>query len=279
MLNVSLLGGASFSIGGALVKSDLGHSGRLLACYLFEFPGRVHRRERLADLFWQEAEAEKARSALNTAIWRIRKILDLSSLGSSKLLRTLGSDVILEHNDSIHVDTHQLEAASKFILNRRPGNVLADEEMQNVGIVLDTYAGPFLDGYSDDWVLQERERLHCLFVRSAFELMRSAAAEGRYERALEFGRRIVSTDALRENVQRDVLLLLVLNGQRAEAIRSYQRFCEALKSELDIAPMPETRQLYGEILSGRIFDGIENHVQVQFGSQRVVRDRETFART
>jgi DNA-binding SARP family transcriptional activator len=85
-LNVTLLGGASFSANSAIVRSDLGPAGRLLACYLFEFTSRVHRRERLADLFWGDTDPDKARSALNTAIWRIRKILELGSKGAARHL-------------------------------------------------------------------------------------------------------------------------------------------------------------------------------------------------
>ena len=59
MLSVCLFGGASFSVNGAIVKSDLGPAGRLLACYFFEFMGRAHRRERLADLFWGDTDPEK----------------------------------------------------------------------------------------------------------------------------------------------------------------------------------------------------------------------------
>ena len=123
----------------------------------------------------------------------------------------------------------------------------------------------FLDGYDDDWALQERERLHCLFVRSVFELMRVAATQKNYEAALDLGRRILSMDALRENVQRDVMLLLVLNGQRVEAVRSYQRLTSLLRSELNIDPMPETKRLYNEILSGDIFLRIDEHAIAHFG--------------
>src|SRR4051812_28269611 len=93
VLKVMLFGGVSFSVEGAVLKSDLGPAGRLLACYLFEFAGRVHRRERLADLFWGETEPDRARSALNTAIWRIRKILEIGSKGAAKHLMTVGNDV------------------------------------------------------------------------------------------------------------------------------------------------------------------------------------------
>ncbi|MBR1031471.1 BTAD domain-containing putative transcriptional regulator [Bradyrhizobium liaoningense] len=264
MLNVSLLGGASFSVDGAVVRSDLGPAGRLLACYLFEFMGRAHRRERLADLFWSDVGSEKGRSALNTAIWRIRKMLDMGSMGAARHLVTIGDDVLLEESQSIQVDTHRLENASKLVLVRKPGNTLTEVDVYEVSSAVDSYGGPFLDGYDGDWIFQERERLHCLFVRSTFELMRASAIQGRYEHALEFGRRILAMDALRESVQRNVMLLLVLNGQRGEAIRAYQRLANLLRSELDIEPMPETRRLHQVILSGEIFGRIHEHVIGEF---------------
>lgn len=254
MLKVTMLGGASFSANGAILKSDLGPAGRLLACYLFEFAGRAHRRERLADLFWDGLDQDRARSALNTAIWRIRKMLDLGATGIGRHLVTVGEDVFLEASPSIQVDTHELQNAAKRMLDNSHGKLSASE-VHAISAAVEAYTGPFLEGYEGDWVLQERERLHCLYVRSAFALMRANAAQGQYERALEYGRRILAIDALRENIQRDVILLLVLNGQRAEAVRSYKRFVVLLKSELDIEPMPETQHLYNRILAGDIFDG------------------------
>ncbi|MBJ7402120.1 MAG: hypothetical protein JHD07_01960 [Bradyrhizobium sp.] len=265
MLNVSLLGGVSISANGAIVKPDLGPAGRLLACYLFEFAGRVHRRERLADLFWEELDPDKARSALNTAIWRIRKILELGSKGAGQHLITLGEDVILEQSHSMAIDTHGLESAARRVLSHSQACPLVDADMKDISAAVEGYGGPFLDGYDGEWVLQERERLHCLFVRSTFELMRVAANQGRYEHALDFGRRILATDPLRESVQRSVMLLLVLNGQRVEAIRAYQRLVTLLKLELNIGPMPETKRLHNDILSDDFFDHVEQHMQNAFG--------------
>lgn len=265
MLTVTLLGGMSFSVNGTLVKSDLGPAGRLLACYLFEFIGRVHRRERLADIFWGETEPDKARSALNTAIWRIRKIMELGTTGAAQHLITHGDDVILEEYQSIHVDTRQFEDASRRVLNPPNTRAVTDQDIVDIRTAVEGYSGPFLDGYDGDWVLQERERLHCLFVRSTFELMRVASAQREYEHALDFGRRILAIDALRESIQRDVMLLLVLNGQRAEAIRTYQRLMDTLRRELDIEPMPETKQLYGDIVSGQIFQQLDHYSLAYFG--------------
>ena len=83
---------------------------------------------------------------------------------------------------------------------------------------------------------------------------RRNARPANLERGLECGRRILAVDPLRESVQREVMLLLALNGQRVEAIRMYKRLVALLKSELDIAPMPETERLHDDILSGKIFE-------------------------
>src|SRR5262245_46716917 len=146
MLKATLFGGASFFIDGAIFKSDLGPSGRLLACYLIEFMGRVHRRERLADLFWSGADPDRARSSLNTAIWRIRKMLDLGSKGMGRRLITVGEDVVLEECLAMQVDTHQFESASKLMLSK-PEGTHSPDDIEAVRAVVDVYAGPFLDGY------------------------------------------------------------------------------------------------------------------------------------
>lgn len=266
MLNVTLLGGASFSVDGAVIRSDLGPAGRLLACYLFEFMGRPHRRERLADLFWGELETDKARSAMNTAVWRIRRMLDLGGKGNSRRLVTIGEDVLLEPSDSVQVDTHALQVLSKRALGKPQGATLTSADEGKIGAAIDSYGGPFLDGDDGDWVLQERERLYGIFVRSTLELMRCAAQRGEHERALEYGQKIIATDPLRESVQRDVMLLLVLSGQQAKALIAYQKLRSVLKADLGIEPMPDTKRLHQEIESRAIFDRLDSYVSLHFGS-------------
>ena len=187
----------------------------------------------------------------------------------ARLLTTIGNDVILEPSPCIHVDTHQIQQAYTLVAKQPNGGVLTARDEQEINAAVECYTGPFLEGYDNDWVLQERERLHCLFVRTTFELMRAAARRGEYERALDCGRRILATDRLRENTQRDVLLPLVLNGQRAEAVRAYRRLKELLRTELNIDPMPETKRLSSDIASGEIFAHIHEYAQAQFGLQGV----------
>jgi DNA-binding SARP family transcriptional activator len=77
--------------------------------------------------------------------------------------------------------------------------------------------------------------------------MQNAAVRGDLEAAIGHGQRLLADDPLRETVHREVMRLYFRNGQRAEAIRQYERCARLLAEELEVEPMPETRALLLEI--------------------------------
>jgi DNA-binding SARP family transcriptional activator len=266
VLQVTMLGGLTFATDGCRLRLDLGFSGRLLAAYLFEFPGRVHRRGRLADLFWHDLDSEHARTALNTAIWRLRKLLalELASRGGSNLYSS-GQEVTLELASWISVDTHRFDDAVHVALSAQ-GSTSSSPNAKALEDAARSYSGSFLDGCESDWIIAERERLHSLYVRCLSELLKLDATEGRYESAISAARRILAVDPFREWVQRALAVLLTLNGQRAQAIRELRRWAEALREEIGIEPMPETSALERSIVSGQIFSELRSLEQSYFSS-------------
>ena len=73
MLSMELLGTLTIRVDDQRIRAEFGSAGRRLAAYLAQYSGRPHRRERLVDLFWSGLEPNRARSALNTALWRLRE--------------------------------------------------------------------------------------------------------------------------------------------------------------------------------------------------------------
>jgi DNA-binding SARP family transcriptional activator len=71
---------------------------------------------------------------------------------------------------------------------------------------------------------------------------------GAYEESLAYGQQILSYDPLREEIHRDMIRLYLESGQRALAVRQYERCRETLAAELGIAPMAETQALYAQIV-------------------------------
>lgn len=209
--------------------------------YLLVNLGRESRREYLADLFWRRSTTDRQRSALNSAIWRIkRQLRDVEGVD----LCCDGPAVFLQIDESVRMDAREL---TEIVLSLTPGEGMDEAVATRLRRALDACAAPFMDGVTSDWVLTERERLFNLQIRGMTLLMHWLGQQRKYEDALEIGRRLLAADPARESAQCEVMWLYMLNGQRAQAIRQYKWFRNWLGKELAIEPMPETKALYDHI--------------------------------
>lgn len=257
MLCVRMLGVLTFSIGGHRIAHDLGPNGRIFSGFLLQFNGRVHRRERLLEQFWSQLEPHRARAALNTALWRLRKLLARDSQSDGgRNLHSNGYDIILEPAKWLDIDTMHFGETVKRLLEQ-PGAVDDESSLSQLERAAGLYSGPFLEGLEADWLLEERERLHSLYIRTLTELLRRYGQIERYEEAIAAARTILGADPFRESIHRDLLVLLVLNSQRGEALRQHTRWSERLRDELGVGPMPQTARIAQEIQTGAIFDRME----------------------
>jgi DNA-binding SARP family transcriptional activator len=161
MLQVHLLGAFNVTSERRKARTELGGNGRRLAAYLFTFPNRVHRREKLVDLFWPEADPAQGRAAFSTAMWRLRCLT--SEAPPSKLsLRAFPREICLQLSDPGLVDAHHFRSAALEALSsdgRTP-------DFEALGRAASLYDGPFLEEYDEDWVLDQREQLQSLYIRA-----------------------------------------------------------------------------------------------------------------
>src|SRR5687768_16900453 len=74
MLAVRLLGQFDVRLDEAPVEIPL-HSAQSLLAYLMLTAGTVHRREKLAGLFWPDATEGGSRQSLRQALWQLRRAL------------------------------------------------------------------------------------------------------------------------------------------------------------------------------------------------------------
>ena len=254
-VQIQLLGAfAVWNAQGALC-ADLGTDGRRLAAYLFSFPNRVHRRDKLIDLFWPDFAAGQGRALFSTALWKVRRMLGAMARGAA--ITGSHREVSLQLDDTSLVDAHHFRSATLAAFASQSGTV----DFGALDRAVSLYAGPFLEEYDEDWVLDERERLQSLYLRALAHLMNSLAEQRRYDDSLLCGRRILASDPMRESIQRAVMLLYVLNGQRGEALRQFDRCQRVLQVECDVDPMPETRTLMTIIRSGEVFQQLPHLIE------------------
>ena len=113
------------------------------------------------------------------------------------------------------------------------------------------YHGDFLEGEPvGDWHLEHRDRLQRLYVDSLTELGTRHIEEERWAKAADAYRRVLARDDLHEDAARALMLCHARLGERAQALRLYQRFAERLRTELDAEPDEETTELYERVRRG-----------------------------
>ena len=76
------------------------------------------------------------------------------------------------------------------------------------------------------------------------------AREDRHAKAADAYRRVLARDDLNEDATRAPMKCYRSVGERAQALRLYQRFTERLRKELDAEPDDERRELHEAIKSG-----------------------------
>ena len=245
-MTISLLGSSRVASNHEHIWAELGPAGRRMAGFLFTFPDRPHRRERLIDLFWPDMDSERGRRAMNSAVWRLRKLLASSpECTKDNNLRTVGPETILEKSAWLDVDTWALLQIAQTTLSS-----VAELEpcrIKDILSVLYRYEGPFLDGEEADWVLEERERLHSVFVQTALIVVRHLGQEGRHHEAIQLARHALRFDPYREELVRYLLIVLALDERRNDAIRYYDHWIGLIRKELGISPLPATRATIEEI--------------------------------
>ncbi len=210
----------------------------LLAFLSASAPRRFHRRDTLLALFWPELDQEHARAALRRSLYFLR-----SELGP-EIIAGRGDEEIAVPEEVLWCDTTAVDRA------------LASGSM---GMVLELYRGPLLDGLYvagaasefQDWLDSERARLRRAVATAAQSLSDDLESRGRFAEAAQWCRRALELLPDEEATLRRLLALLDRSGDRSAALRAYEDHARRLVQQFEIQPGAETRQLVESIRQRR----------------------------
>jgi len=208
----------------------------LLAFLAVANPRGFHRRDKIAGLFWRDSDHEHARASLRNAIYFLRK--------------HLGEDAIVGRGDeelSLGWDRVWCDAAA-FEEALERGDVEAALELHR-GELLE---GLFLSGCPEfeRWLEGERQLLRGMAAGAAWSLAHRRSEEGNLTEAERTGQRgmdLVPTD---ENEIRRFIEELAEAGDRAAAVRFYEKFAGLLEKALELEPSEETRAVAEHLRAG-----------------------------
>ncbi len=264
-LRISLLGVMRVSHGAEAIEDRLHRSVQGLFAYLVLFR-RVHAREVLLNLFWGDYSEVRARKCLNTALWRLRKVLEPEGVPrGTYLITTSMGKVGFNRQSNYCLDVAEFEKDVRKAL-AKPYNVLTAGEALTLENALSLYTGDLLEGFYDDWVLREQERFYSLELRGLAHLLKYYRHHKDYDKAISCGQKILDHDPLREEIHREIMWLRAANRQRTLAIRQYETCCRILDDELSVGPMEETRKLHDQICSQTKPDLSPSDLQVNPGT-------------
>lgn len=217
------------------------NTGALLA-YLAYHRGRSHPREVLIDLLWPEAVPRSGRNSLSMALSSLRNQFEPPGTPTGSVL--VADRLSVELNPAAFTTD-----VAVFEQTLRLAAQVGDEvtRRQHLTEAVDLYGGALLPGYYQAWIVPEQERLAERFVEALHQLARSLQRAGELAPALEYARRAVAVDPLREEAHGDLLRLLLAAGQTRQARQQYRELERVLAEELGAEPSAASRQLFRQI--------------------------------
>jgi DNA-binding SARP family transcriptional activator len=223
-----------------------------LFCYLLLHRDHSLPRETLASILWPETTTAQSKKNLRQALWQLQTALGSQNKSANDRLLLVDPDwVQLNSQADLWLDVAEFEQAY-IIVQKISGQELDSSKAQSLQDIVQLYQGPLLEGWYQDWCLLERERLQSMYLTMLDKLMSYCEVHHEYETGLLYSMRIMCYDRARERTHRCMMRLFYLLGDRAEALRQYERCAAALDEELGIGPSKSTQALYRKIQADQL---------------------------
>jgi predicted ATPase/DNA-binding SARP family transcriptional activator len=210
---IELLGWLRASQGDCVVRRFRRQKTGMLLAYLAYHCQRSHPREALIELLWPECPREVGRNRLRVALTSLRRQLEPPGVPPGAVLLADAASLQLSPA-ACTTDVAEFEAA---VAAARADS--GTGRMQRLLEAAEQYRGELLPGSCDEWVLLEQA--------------------GDLPLALQWARRAVAADPLREEAHHDLIRLLAAAGQSEAAVRQYQELRRLFAQKLGDTPAPE----------------------------------------
>jgi predicted ATPase/DNA-binding SARP family transcriptional activator len=220
-------------------------TGVLLAYLAFNLQ-LPHSREVLTALLWPDDELDAARHKLRMALSSLRRQLEPPGVPAGAVIVSSRTTVQL-NPEAVSTDMAEYESAlqAAYRAGSNPGKA------RHLAEAVELYRGELLPGYYEDWMESERQRLEESYHRALAGLVDHLEQMGDLHRALDYARRAVTADPLREEAHGTVIRLLKAIGQPEAALRQYLDLERLLDEQLGSTPSAEILEVGRELRRAR----------------------------
>ncbi len=216
-----------------------GRKARAILGYLCLHAGQRVPRAKIASLLWDRVPDHQARASLRQSL---RELLLAFGPLADEILET-DAEMVRLNQRACWVDS------AAILAGPHPANLLrTDLAALCEGELLEDLNG--ISEAFDEWLLMERARF-ATEITGVFdeELHQIAQADVPAERRAGLARRIIACDPTHEGASRILMTALADLGEKAQALREFERCRMAMRSRLEVEPSAESRALYDRLRS------------------------------
>jgi YVTN family beta-propeller protein len=248
-LKIFLAGRVAVEAGGVLLGEERfpARQGRLLFAYLVAEQGRPVPRDELAEALWGEAPPATWEKALTVLVSKLRGLLVECGLDGATALTSAFGCYRLKLPEGTWVD---VIAAAEAVAEAEAALAADDlEHAKAVATQAASLARPlFLSGEEGDWIDGKRRELSDILRRALSCLAEACLRLEDEVEAAKWAEETIALEPYRETGYRHLMAAHAAAGNRAEALRVYERCRQLLATELGAYPSPETESIYRELL-------------------------------
>lgn len=205
-------------------------------------PGRSMHRDQLIAALWPDADTDAGANSLYKNLHQLRRTV-----------RRAGGP-----RDVVHLD-HPAIALAPYIevdideFRRRARDIRQSSSARELQGLLALSGGTLLpDDLYEPWTEPHRGEIQLQTTRLRLQLAAAQLMTGAFDDAIEQYNAVLTADDLSEDAHRGLMRAYATSGQRALALRQYERCRDRLAAELDTAPSADTEALLEEIRAGRL---------------------------
>ena len=218
---------------------------RILA-YLASAPDLQASREEIVSILWPESSEDAIRRNLHPAVsWLRRSVWPGGNAGGVVLLRdgVYSLDPTLHWEVDVRLFLERIEDGARHLARGRTGEAEASWEA-----AWRLYQGAFVQGWSERWVLAQRDELQLRFTDLLRRLGDLKAQLGRLAEAEDAYRTLLIEDPLEEGIHVAIMRIYGARGRRDLVNRQYERLRQVLRQELGVDPSPPTLEVFNDLM-------------------------------
>ncbi len=229
--------------------SDAWTTKRARDIFCFIAAGKNQRAEKdiIIDNFWGADELTTIEKNFHPTISHIRKALNSRQTFKQNFLIFRDGAYQLNPELVYSIDTENFENFINTAEKAKREKDIASFR-RNLEAARALYRGEFMAGVYEDWVEEKRHYYLKQFMRILTALAKLEFSEKNWSGVLKFTDQILQTDPFREDIHRLTMKVFAAQGKSFAVREQYETVRNLLSKELGVAPAPETRRVFQQLL-------------------------------